>query len=353
MGHTALLRYGIIPESCLPYISGATHAPTGEPMGSAYCRQSAIATCTGRRFFARHPNPYEVQSAPLTLNGVPSDATQWLSGERAIKIAIISYGAVVSTMRVYSDFLGYLTGVYQRRSADFQGRTAVQLIGWGVEPSSGAPYWLAESNWGQKWGESQYFKACSVRDCWGEFCPPDNLNPTCSDSAAWADTQGYNCAWYTKNDPGCTLYVDQGQRSNCAQSCKTCPPLPLPAGEICGFFRIQRGNNHCGIEEPAAHTFAQVYSSSTEFGSSSPAGCADKPAWNDGYGRGCDWYAARQCRSLPDVGQLFNCPVTCGTCSVPSRVQGAYKGWRQRTSNSARRLLQAGLITTLLPLVTL
>jgi len=163
-------------------------------MGSAYCRQSAIATCTGRRFFARHPNPYEVQSAPLILNGVPSDATQWLSGERAISIAIISYGAVVSTMRVYSDFLGYLTGVYQRRSADFQGRTAVQLIGWGVEPSSGAPYWLAESNWGQKWGESQYFKACSVRDCWGEFCPPDNMNPTCSDSAAWADTQGYKAA---------------------------------------------------------------------------------------------------------------------------------------------------------------
>jgi len=350
--HSTLLKYGSVAGSCLQYTSGINNVPTGEPLGSRYCRFSVVSKCQERRYFARHPNAYELQATPLVTNGIPSDATQWLTGERAVQVAILSYGAVVTSMRVYADFLSYLTGVYQQRSADFQGKSAIQLIGWGVEPRSGSPYWIAEGNWGPKWGENQYLRACSVRDCAGEFCPLDNLNPTCSDSAVWVDPQGYDCSWYTKNDPGCAIYVDTGQRAHCRQSCKTCKALPLPQGEVCGFFRILRGVNHCGVEELAAHTFVEMYSPSTEFVSSTNADCIDRPAWNDGYGNGCDWYKGRQCRSLPDVGQIFNCPKACGTCGTISRVQRASSRWQTSTSNSAQRLFQLSLFTSSLLVVT-
>lgn len=279
-----------------------------------------------------------MQAAPIVINGIPSDATQWLSGERAILTAILAYGAVASTMRVYADFLNYVGGVYKLRSADYQGKSAVQLIGWGVEPKSGTPYWIAEGNFGPKWGENQKLQACSVRDCTGEFCPLDNLNPTCSDSAMWRDKQGFGCAWYTQNDPGCALFKDTGQRANCKQSCKTCDALPLPDGELCGYFRILRGVNHCSIEELAAHGFAHVYSPSSEFTSASNGNCVDQVSWNDGFGRGCDWYAGRQCKALPDVGQLFNCPASCGTCGMKSRLQRASDGWQ--AAGSAHRFAQ-------------
>lgn len=331
--HAVFLRRGAVPEKCATYFSGATHAPMGAPIGDTYCNEDAVKDCGTKRFFARYPNAYEVrqqlEGMPLGNLGGPSPhATRWLTGERGIRVAILSFGAVVSRLSVYADFLAYQTGVYRRQSTDFQGVAAVQILGWGVEPSLGEPFWVCEGNWGPKWGENQRFKACTVQDCRGEFCARDNGNPDCFDSTTWVDESGYNCAWYTKNDPGCRLYKDTGQMARCPKSCKTCDAPALPDGEVCGFFRIRRGDNHCGIEELAAHAYAAMYSPSSEAGVRGPdTACADRAQWNDAYGRGCAWYKGKGCGGLPDVGQLSNCQATCGTCGQRSRTARPTKGW--------------------------
>lgn len=338
--HAALLEHGAVTQDCVAYISGPTHSisgdpgsPDGNPLGSSYCREAMLDGCAGRRFYARDPDAYEwsQSSAMLALSSV-SSGTQWLSGERAISTAILSYGAVATMLDVFADLYAYTGGVYQRSSRDFQGRTAVQLLGWGVEPSSGVTYWVAEASWGPKWGENQQFGKCSIQDCRGEFCPDDNGNPNCFDSTSWTDRQGYNCAWYTQNDPGCAIYKDVGQRANCNKSCKTCASPALSPGEWCGFFRILRGQNHCGVEALASHAFAMVYSASVEetpagAAAGSAASCADRGEWNDGFGRGCSWYAGRGCQAFPDVGQLYNCPTSCNTCGAVPRVSQTRAGW--------------------------
>merc|ERR1712064_248548 len=112
-------------------------------------------------------------------------------------------------------------------------------------------------------------------------CPPDNGNSQCSDSPEWHDTKGNNCAWYTKNDHGCSIYANEGQRQHCKKSCKTCEAPGLQPGEVCGFFRILRGENHCGVEQSAAYAFSSLYSSSQELeeGTSSPQ-CQGRLDWN-------------------------------------------------------------------------
>jgi len=338
--HAALLHRGAIAESCLQYDSGVIRTPAERPLGDRYCQASILGSCDrARRIYARHPTAFEVAGTmkSLVMNGLPTGATQWISGERAMSIAILSYGAVVATMDVYADFLAYRTGVYQQQSLDFQGKAAVQLIGWGIEPKSGTKFWAAEGNWGPKWGENQKFAACSIQDCKGDFCPADNGSPMCADSASWSDIHGYNCEWYTKHDPGCALFVDVGQRMNCRKSCKTCEAPALPKGEVCGFFRIQRGDNHCGIEELAAHAFVSVYSPSVELTAPASTSCADLPEWNDAYGRGCSWYAERSCQKYPDVGQMFNCPKTCGTCGEAPRVSRPGQGWAKRPAANGSR----------------
>ena len=41
---------------------------------------------------------------------------------------------------VYSDFMRYKSGIYQRSSSELLGGHAVKIIGWGVE--EGVKYWL-------------------------------------------------------------------------------------------------------------------------------------------------------------------------------------------------------------------
>jgi len=165
--HEALLYHGSVSEECLPYVSGQIHGPSGNPLGNDYCREALLSECGKARLYARNADAYELAgtSTQAGYGGWSAGMTQWLSGERAIIVAILSYGAVTSTMRVYTDLFSYTTGIYERTSKDFQGRSAVQLMGWGVEPKSGTSYWIGEHSWGPKWGENQRLEACSIQDC--------------------------------------------------------------------------------------------------------------------------------------------------------------------------------------------
>jgi len=262
--HDELLRHGAVADDAARVASWEQEVPVKMSLNDT---SQPWASKSARFFFARNANAYEVEGAGDDLSvGWTTGNTRWLSGERPIMVAILTYGAVTAAIDVFADLFAYRSGVYVQRSADFQGRSALQLLGWGVEPHSGMPYWIAEPSWGSKWGENQYLRSCSVEECRGEFCPQGfEEGPACADSSLWTDRLGYGCSWYTKNDPGCSVHADSGQREHCPRTCKTCAAPTLKAGEVCGFFRILRGSDHCGIERLAAHTFSAVYSPSTEF----------------------------------------------------------------------------------------
>lgn len=77
-------------------------------------------------------------------------------GEQAIQREIMQHGSVEAGFTVYSDFVQYESGVYQRTSNSQLGGHAVRLIGWGVE--NGTKYWTVANSWNVDWGQKGYFK---------------------------------------------------------------------------------------------------------------------------------------------------------------------------------------------------
>ncbi|EOD24451.1 hypothetical protein EMIHUDRAFT_238496 [Emiliania huxleyi CCMP1516] len=100
-----------------------------------------------------------------------------------------------------------------------------------------------------------YTRVASFRD-WicdntdEQVCHGRSPPSPCADSQSWMDAWGDACWWYAENDPGCSIYNDNGQQANCPSTCGTCqappalpPPSPSPAvsppqsGEQ-GSFRV-------------------------------------------------------------------------------------------------------------------
>ena len=75
-------------------------------------------------------------------------------------------GPVAVSFEVYDDFKGYTGGVYihnttlagKRMNPWEATNHAVCLVGWGVDQSSGIPYWIVKNSWGTGWGEQGYFR---------------------------------------------------------------------------------------------------------------------------------------------------------------------------------------------------
>ncbi|CAH1180136.1 unnamed protein product [Phaedon cochleariae] len=76
--------------------------------------------------------------------------------DEQIQLEILKNGPVEASFDVYSDFLTYKSGIYQRTSDDSIGGHAVKLIGWGEE--NNVPYWLITNSWNEDWGDKGIFK---------------------------------------------------------------------------------------------------------------------------------------------------------------------------------------------------
>jgi C1A family cysteine protease len=72
----------------------------------------------------------------------------------AIIAALYTYGPLVTTMDVYSDFYYYKTGVYSYVSGTYQGGHAILIVGY----DDVGGYFIAKNSWGTNWGESGYFR---------------------------------------------------------------------------------------------------------------------------------------------------------------------------------------------------
>jgi hypothetical protein len=101
-------------------------------------------------------------SEPITA---PGDAAN-LRNIANMKAHIYYEGPIVGSFVVYSDFMDYDgQTIYEPSAAvladksKIVGGHAIELIGWGVDPQSGAGYWVGRNSWGTAWPSSH--KKCA------------------------------------------------------------------------------------------------------------------------------------------------------------------------------------------------
>jgi C1A family cysteine protease len=70
-----------------------------------------------------------------------------------IKIALVNYGPVSTTMNVYSDFMYYVSGVYKQTSGILEGSHAILIVGYDDADQA----FIVKNSWGTGWGELGYF----------------------------------------------------------------------------------------------------------------------------------------------------------------------------------------------------
>ncbi|MEA5113541.1 MAG: C1 family peptidase [Geobacteraceae bacterium] len=112
--------------------------------------------------------PLETCYPYITANGICSSACgNWqaigyrISAWRyisatvsALKSALNTYGPLVTTFDVYSDFYAYSSGIYTRTSTTYEGGHAVLLVGY----DDSNQCFIVKNSWGTGWGESGYFR---------------------------------------------------------------------------------------------------------------------------------------------------------------------------------------------------
>ncbi|RLF37496.1 MAG: hypothetical protein DRM99_00150 [Thermoplasmata archaeon] len=124
-----------------------------------------------------------------------------------IKDALLRYGPLVTSMKVYVDFLYYSGGIYTRVSDDFVGWHAVTIVGY----NDTGEYWVCKNSWGTGWGENGWFKIgyheCEIEDdtmymsgVHGNIqpFPPENPEPSNYENNINIDV---TLSWICEGDP--------------------------------------------------------------------------------------------------------------------------------------------------------
>ncbi|EER00417.1 cathepsin L, putative [Perkinsus marinus ATCC 50983] len=105
------------------------------------------------------------------MSGIQIDGWVQLPGgadEETIKRALVNNGLLAVSFLVTDQTTFYRGGVINDPACKAVRETdhAVNLVGYGTDPSSGLDYWLLRNSWSTNWGDEGYFKIVrGERDC--------------------------------------------------------------------------------------------------------------------------------------------------------------------------------------------
>jgi PKD repeat protein len=117
----------------------------GLPAESCYPYLAQNASCT--------PKCSDYQVNTRTISGWYYVGNTTSPSVDAIKDALVTYGPLVTTMNVYTDFFYYNGGVYSYTSGSNQGGHAIAIVGYDDDNAC----FIVKNSWGN-WGESGYFR---------------------------------------------------------------------------------------------------------------------------------------------------------------------------------------------------
>ncbi|KAL9649577.1 hypothetical protein ABK040_003254 [Willaertia magna] len=152
---------GIVPDACLPYVSGSGNVP------------SCPKTCVNGNYTNVALNSVKYKASTFHNLGL----FEFWERELKIQEEIIARGPVQTGFSVYQDFMNYKSGVYSHQTGSFLGGHAVKIVGWGVD--KGTPYWIVANSWGPDWGLDGFFwmkrgnNECSIES--GAIAGPADL----------------------------------------------------------------------------------------------------------------------------------------------------------------------------------
>jgi len=128
------------------YIGSASNyiRDTGLPLESCYPYTATNGSCSNACSTV-FTNTYDIDSWAYVCTTSPTVS--------ALKNALYTYGPLVTTMDVYSDFYAYKSGVYQYVTGTYQGGHAILLVGYDDAQQA----FLAKNSWGTGWGMNGYF----------------------------------------------------------------------------------------------------------------------------------------------------------------------------------------------------
>lgn len=138
---------GIVSDTCFPYTAGNGAAPA----------------CPNRC----------VNSEAWDQSKVKASSSYAINGVKNMQKEIMTNGPIQVAFMVYRSFMSYKTGVYHKKSYEFQpeGGHAVKMVGWGTD--NGVDYWKIANSWDTTWGEDGYFRIRRGEDA----CGMETLGP--------------------------------------------------------------------------------------------------------------------------------------------------------------------------------
>lgn len=120
-----LQRTGVPDEACMPYTSGST----GHDLS---CSQKCADS--GSRTFK--------------VAGYQTTGGFWGGGSVEDVLKALTQGPVMTTMRVFGDFMTYSSGIYKHVTGEMLGGHAISIVGFDRAKRA----WLIRNSWGKEWG---------------------------------------------------------------------------------------------------------------------------------------------------------------------------------------------------------
>ncbi|KAG2392162.1 hypothetical protein C9374_012414 [Naegleria lovaniensis] len=124
-------QVGLVTESCVPFQANDNMACPSYCTSNGQLISSTFKTTNSRLF-----NVTDMES---------------------VQTSILKSGSIIAGMKVYRDFLNYKSGVYHHVAGPWLFNVGVKIVGWGVQPGTGVPYWIAANSWSSDWGMNGYF----------------------------------------------------------------------------------------------------------------------------------------------------------------------------------------------------